>query len=217
MENEFSGNRLVIFTPRQKAPDCTSILLECCNQGELPPSYSQRPESDSKKHRDLIVNKDAAQGMTEVVCDLFREAQSGHISLEFLVFLVNSRTSEHCQESRYLRFWLHDSVKDRSQRSQITQDFFKELVNPKHFPKGEHFPFFLLSMLILSLTADYTGFMMKVIRLLQSGYSEIQLLEIEFTRIRQKQQDKPSGAVEGKYASCAYVCGTPFLYHPLIL
>lgn len=40
------------------------------------------------------------------------------------------------------------------------------------------------------LILDYTGFIMKVIYLLQNGYEDIQLIEIEFSKIHQETPQK---------------------------
>lgn len=58
------------------------------------------------------------------------------MTLEFRVFLVSAKTEEHTQESRTLRFWFRDWLSDGERKAQVAQDFFRELVSPKEFPKG---------------------------------------------------------------------------------
>lgn len=60
-----------------------------------------------------------------------------HLSLEFRVFLVSAKTEQHTQESRTIRFWFREWLKDGELKAQIAQDFFRELVSPKEFPRGK--------------------------------------------------------------------------------
>lgn len=61
---------------------------------------------------------------------------AAHLTLEFRVFLVSAKTEEHTQESRTLRFWFRDWLNDGERKAQVAQDFFRELVSPKEFPRG---------------------------------------------------------------------------------
>lgn len=58
------------------------------------------------------------------------------LSLEFRVFLVSAQTGQHTQESRTLRFWFRDWLLDGDKQAHVAQDFFRELVSPKEFPRG---------------------------------------------------------------------------------
>lgn len=55
--------------------------------------------------------------------------------------MVSGQTGKHTQENRILRFWFrphpqkNEEVSGDNQAS-IAQDFFKELVSPKEFPRG---------------------------------------------------------------------------------
>ncbi|ENN74892.1 hypothetical protein YQE_08471, partial [Dendroctonus ponderosae] len=88
------------------------------------------------------------------------------LSLVFKVFLVNAQTKNHTQESRNLRFWFRapkncqDNLCEENQAA-VAQDFFRELVSPKDFPR------------------DYVGFIKKIMKLMQHNYSEINKLEVE--------------------------------------
>ena len=52
------------------------------------------------------------------------------------MFLVSGTTGKHTQEVRHLRFWFKPSLTEREQ-AKTAQDFFKELVAPLDFPRGE--------------------------------------------------------------------------------
>lgn len=64
------------------------------------------------------------------------------LSLMFKVFLVNAQTKKHTQEARTLRFWFaqpkdcQDNLCEENHAA-VAQDFFRELVTPKEFPRGE--------------------------------------------------------------------------------
>jgi hypothetical protein len=64
------------------------------------------------------------------------EDASPQLSLEFKVFLVNAATGKHTLESRQLRFWFKDEF-PVGDRPKYSQEFFKELVSPTEFPRGE--------------------------------------------------------------------------------
>lgn len=65
-----------------------------------------------------------------------------HLTLEFRVFLVSAQTGKHTQESRILRFWFRaapdttDGHPSEDKQATVAQEFFKELVSPKDFPRG---------------------------------------------------------------------------------
>lgn len=62
------------------------------------------------------------------------------LSLEFRVFLVSAQTGKHTQESRTLRFWFRSTEIsngfDNTEYATVAQDFFRELVSPQEFPRG---------------------------------------------------------------------------------
>lgn len=64
------------------------------------------------------------------------EDTQAQLQLEFKVFLVNAQTQKHTQESRQLRFWFRSCVPEK-ERMRSAQEFFKELVAPLEFPRGE--------------------------------------------------------------------------------
>ena len=60
-----------------------------------------------------------------------------HLTLEFRVFLVSAQTGQHTQEARTIRFWFREWLSDGERKAQVAQDFFRELVSPKEFPRGK--------------------------------------------------------------------------------
>lgn len=72
--------------------------------------------------------------LSNVFADLVCEIPA-QLSLEFRVFLVSAQTGNHTQESRLLQFWFISSLPDW-QQPQVAQEFFKELVSPQEFPRG---------------------------------------------------------------------------------
>lgn len=69
------------------------------------------------------------------------------LSLEFRVFLVNKENGKHTQESRTLRFWFRGSSVSQDDidglQAGTAQDFFRELVSPQEFPRGNKFIFII--------------------------------------------------------------------------
>lgn len=66
--------------------------------------------------------------------------------MEFRVFLVSAKTEQHTQESRILRFWFRDWLTDGERKAHVAQDFFRELVSPKEFPRGLQYILLLLNL-----------------------------------------------------------------------
>jgi hypothetical protein len=65
------------------------------------------------------------------------------LSLEFRVFLVSAQTGKHTQESRTLHFWFASSTSD-AENATVAQEFFRELVNPQDFPRGNCSDLFII-------------------------------------------------------------------------
>ncbi|KAG5684642.1 hypothetical protein PVAND_013862 [Polypedilum vanderplanki] len=152
----------VVMTPKGKTSNSTVILIE----RKLVEEVSDRVHVAGGDHQGIIINKD-------IVKDQKSAKVVPHLTLEFRVFLVSSKTEQHTQESRTLRFWFRDWLKDGELKAQIAQDFFRELVTPKEFPR------------------DYVGFIKKIMKLMQKGYNEIQSIEIEL-RILEQTSAPPS-------------------------
>ncbi|XP_037028518.1 uncharacterized protein LOC119068835 isoform X4 [Bradysia coprophila] len=152
----------VVMTPRGKTSNSTIILIE----RKLVEEIGDRQHVAGGDHTGIIINKDALKDQKSLQV-------APQLSLEFRVFLVSSHTGEHSQESRSLRFWFRPWLTDGDKQAQVAQDFFRELVSPKEFPR------------------DYIGFIKKIMKLMQKGYNEIQGLEIEL-RILEQTSAPPS-------------------------
>ncbi|XP_055909330.1 uncharacterized protein LOC129944149 isoform X4 [Eupeodes corollae] len=140
----------VVMTPKGKTANSTVILIE----RKLVDEINDRVHVAGGDHTGIIINKDTINGQKSATV-------RAHLSLEFRVFLVSANSGKHSQEARTLRFWFREWLKDEEKQAHIAQDFFRELVSPKEFPR------------------DYVGFIKKIMKLLQRGYDEIQSLEIE--------------------------------------
>lgn len=115
----------VVMTPRGKTSNSTIILIE----RKLVEEIGDRQHVAGGDHTGIIINKDALseQKSNQTV---------PHLSLEFRVFLVSAHTHQHSQESRSLRFWFRSWLTDGDKQAHVAQDFFRELVSPKEFPRG---------------------------------------------------------------------------------
>uniref|UniRef100_A0A1L8E683 Putative microtubule motor n=1 Tax=Nyssomyia neivai TaxID=330878 RepID=A0A1L8E683_9DIPT len=152
----------VVMTPKGKTSNSTVILIE----RKLVEEISERVHVAGGDHKGIIINKDAIKDQKSQVIP-------AQLSLEFRVFLVSSNTGQHSQESRTLRFWFRDWINDVERQAQVAQDFFRELVTPKEFPR------------------DYVGFIKKIMKQMQRGYDDIQALEVEL-RILETTSAPPS-------------------------
>ncbi|XP_017869610.1 PREDICTED: uncharacterized protein LOC108618204 isoform X3 [Drosophila arizonae] len=152
----------VVMTPRGKTANSTVILIE----RKLVDEINDRVHVAGGDHTGIIINKDTVAGQKSA-------SKPAALSLEFRVFLVSANTGKHSQESRTLRFWFRDWLTNDEKQAHIAQDFFKELVSPQDFPR------------------DYVGFIKKIMKLLQHGYTEIQSIEIEL-RILEETSAPPS-------------------------
>lgn len=150
------------MTPRGKTANSTVLLIE----RKLVQQVGERTHVAGGDHRGIIINKDAAAGQNA-------ERSPAQLSLEFRVFLVSANTGQHSQESRKIRFWFRDWLHDGEVQAHVAQDFFRELVSPKEFPR------------------DYVGFIKKIMKQLQKGYNEIQAVEVEL-RILEQTSAPPS-------------------------
>ncbi|KAJ4438086.1 hypothetical protein ANN_14025 [Periplaneta americana] len=95
------------------------------------------------------------------------------LSLEFRVFLVSAQTGKHTRESRTLQFWFAVPTSD-AENAAVAQEFFRELVSPQDFPR------------------DYVGFIKKVMKLLQHGFSSIRKVEVTLTQLEESQAPPPT-------------------------
>lgn len=118
----------VVMTPKSKSAKRTIILIE----RKLMHEINERVHIAGGDHTGIIINKDVMNGQKS-------QKIAEQLSLEFRVFLVSSNTKTHSQESRILRFWFRDWLTNEEDQAHIAQDFFKELVSPKDFPRGKAF------------------------------------------------------------------------------
>lgn len=116
----------VVMTPRGKTANSTVILIE----RKLIDRVGDRQHVAGGDHTGIIINKDA-------LADQRSDQVAPQLSLEFRVFLVSANTGQHSQESRALRFWFRDWLTDGDKQAHVAQDFFRELVSPKEFPRGK--------------------------------------------------------------------------------
>lgn len=116
----------VVMTPRGKTANSTVILIE----RKLVERLSERVHVAGGDHKGIIINKDTVK-------DQRSQLVAPQLQLEFRVFLVSGNTGNHSQESRTLRFWFRDWLTDGEKQAHVAQDFFRELVSPKEFPRGE--------------------------------------------------------------------------------
>lgn len=151
----------IVMTPTAKTDKFTTIIVER-RRVEL----SDANSTENRKihvaggdHTGIIINK-------EITGAAPPDPSPYQLSLEFKVFLVNSTTQMHTLESRQLRFWFKDDLPP-GDRAKYSQEFFKELVQPLSFPRC------------------YTGFIMKVLKLMQVRFVYMRKIEIELRQLEQ--------------------------------
>jgi len=114
------------------------------------------------------------------------------ICLSFKVFLVNAQTNAHSEEWRQLRFFFHTDDESGSVSREYedgdfstAQSFFRDLVNPTDFP------------------ANYVGYIMKIMKLMQQKYPTILKMEVEMKVIRELAElpDRPASSDESSQGS----------------
>lgn len=123
----------VVMTPKGKTSNSTVILIE----RKLIDSINERQHVAGGDHTGIIINKDTANGQAK------SQLPQAQLSLEFRVFLVSGNTGHHSQEARTLRFWFRSWITNEEKQAHVAQDFFRELVSPKEFPRGNFFTFHL--------------------------------------------------------------------------
>ena len=123
------------------------------------------------------------------------ELGAGHLQLEFRVFLVSVTSGKHAQERRLLTFWFKPELAAQ-ERPRYAQHFFKQLVSPLHFPRGESVPGVDTCHLLLMLSCftDYVGFIKKIMKLMQNEFPMFRKIEVELTQEKEieKIPDRPS-------------------------
>ncbi|XP_050100416.1 uncharacterized protein LOC126581030 isoform X3 [Anopheles aquasalis] len=150
----------VVMTPLGKTNTSTVLMIE----RKLVQAVGDRTHVAGGDHRGIIINKDTT---TADAGKAASAREPAHLMLEFRVFLVSANTGQHTQESRRIKFWFRPWLTSDEVQAQVAQDFFRELVSPKEFPR------------------DYVGFIKKLMKLLQKGYNELQAIEVELRMLEQ--------------------------------
>lgn len=127
----------VVMTPKGKTSNSTVILIE----RKLVEEINERQHVAGGDHTGIIINKDTQ-------FDQKSEKIPPQLCLEFRVFLVSANTGQHSQESRTLRFWFRSWLTDGDKQAHVAQDFFRELVSPKEFPRGKIIFFVCIRIII---------------------------------------------------------------------
>lgn len=118
----------VVMTPKGKTSNSTVILIE----RKLIDNINERQHVAGGDHTGIIINKDTVNGQTK------SQLPQAQLCLEFRVFLVSGNTGQHSQEARTLRFWFRPWITNEEKKAHVAQDFFRELVSPKEFPRGTY-------------------------------------------------------------------------------
>ena len=136
------------------------------------------------EHQGIVINKEVEAG---------GEEEPSHLRLEFRVFLVNVNSGKHAQERRLLSFWFKASMAVQ-ERPRYAQDFFKQLVSPLQFPRGETVIFRRLQLKAHFIILDYVGFIKKIMKLMQNEFPMFRKIEVELTQEKdiEKIPDRPS-------------------------
>ncbi|XP_066250963.1 uncharacterized protein [Euwallacea similis] len=156
----------VMMTPKGKTANSTTILIE----RKKVQKTNDKMHVAGGEHTGIIINKETATENGDACIP-------AQLSLMFKVFLINASTKKHTQEARTLRFWFailscqEGSCEER--QAAVAQDFFRELVSPKEFPR------------------DYVGFIKKIMKLMQHSYLDISKLEVEL-KILEEPVEVPS-------------------------
>nr|CAD7399534.1 unnamed protein product [Timema cristinae] len=145
----------IVMTPKRKTATSTTLAIERRAVVNNTNPGSDKVHVAGGDHRGIVINKEVTQD---------GDNSPAQLSLEFRVFLVSGQTGKHTQESRTLQFWFITNLSESDQAS-VAQEFFKELVSPQEFPR------------------DYIGFIKKVMKLLQHGYSSVKKVEVTLTQL----------------------------------
>lgn len=150
----------IVMTPKCKTGKSTTLIIE--RQALEPPAENGNDNNvhiAGGDHKGIVINKHAIAATNG-------EASPPNLCLQFRVFLVNTQTGKHTQESRTLQFWFSDICSETEQPT-VAQEFFRELVAPQEFPR------------------DYVGFIKKIMKLMQNKYPGIKKLEVELKQLEE--------------------------------
>lgn len=140
------------MTPKGKTATTTTLLVE---RKIIKQNNDSNLHVAGGEHKGIVINKNTSVNGTVDI-----EEIPADLSLSFRVFLVNSATGGHTEETRTLSFWFKP-ICHHHEKPSITQEFFQKLVHPKEFPR------------------DYVGFIKKIMKLMQNSYPLIQKIQIE--------------------------------------
>ncbi|XP_058064092.1 uncharacterized protein LOC131213896 isoform X1 [Anopheles bellator] len=171
----------VVMTPLGKTNTSTVLIIE----RKLVQSVAKGTHVAGGDHLGIIVNKDKMAGGQAA-----EQRDPPQLNLEFRVFLVSANTGQHSQESRHIKFWFRPWLTSDDVQAKVAQEFFRDLVSPKEFPR------------------DYVGFIKKIMKLLQKGYNEVQALQIEL-RMLEEMSTPPSRPLSFEDTQYEFVPLTP--------
>lgn len=159
------------MTPKKKTAHSTSLSMERKRMGV---DRKTSLHVAGGEHKGIVINKEVEEGEEEV---------PAHLCLEFRVFLVNVSSGKHAQEKRLLSFWFKSQMAG-PERPRYAQQFFKQLVSPLEFPRGQSLtsPHLDLSVHIICFLADYVGFIKKIMKLMQNSFPQFRKIEVELTK-----------------------------------
>ncbi|XP_049770542.1 uncharacterized protein LOC126109562 isoform X4 [Schistocerca cancellata] len=153
----------IVMTPKCKTTDSTTLAIER-RAVPLDDTKNDKIHVAGGDHQGIIINKELAKDADD---------SPAQLSLEFRVFLVNAQTGSHTRESRTLHYWFAEEL-PAAERPSVAQLFFRELVSPQEFPR------------------DYVGFIKKVMKLLQHGFTGIRKVEVTLKQLGTSDQPPPS-------------------------
>ena len=194
---------LIMMTPLKKELDHTILRVERIDRRQLQDQQNVHHIAGGQ-HQGIIINKQIAQSQSQQFTKKF------DLRLAFKVFLVNAITNVHQQESRELRFWFdhdHENQDDDDDHHylnngnginvngngnnkdqnylQCAQSFFRQLVDPKDFPK------------------NYVGFIMKLMKTMQQPmYRPLIRIELEVKQIDEPFERPLSSSTSTSQRSC---------------
>ena len=116
----------IVMTPKKKTSLSTTLKME---RKRIVKSGGAHVHVAGGTNAGIVVNKQSDQDD-----DVWAEIPA-HLCLEFRVFLVNTATKKYTQEKRIISYWFKDLFAV-NQRATAAQDFFKTLVSPADFPRG---------------------------------------------------------------------------------
>jgi len=113
------------MTPKKKTANSTTLMME---RKALELRKDDQVHVAGGDNRGIVVNKRQLSQEDE--------QDPAQLYLEFRVFLVNANTGRYTQEKRLLSFWFKEDYSEETWRASAAREFFKRLVNPADFPRG---------------------------------------------------------------------------------